>query len=99
MTFDCDVVQKEGMAYVRTTQKKKEENCPPIFRENGLSSGYCFDHQKPASGLNGPPRSGALRWGEKAGEARGDRRYSIKGDKKNSVTIEILRTIKACKNL
>jgi hypothetical protein len=22
-------------------RKKKEENCPPIFRENGLSSGYC----------------------------------------------------------
>ena len=21
-------------------EKKKEENCPPIFRENGLSSGY-----------------------------------------------------------
>ena len=21
-------------------KKKKEENCPPIFRENGLSSGY-----------------------------------------------------------
>ena len=28
----------------------------------------CFDHPQLASGLNDPPRSGALRWGEKAGE-------------------------------
>ena len=36
-------------------------------RKTFLSSNY-FDHPQLASSLNDPPRSGALRWGEKAGE-------------------------------